>query len=149
MGDLSKNLSRKEFACRCGGQTGDTLCLSPVVDSELVIVIQDCVDHFVEVLNTDRLIVGINSGYRCTLWNAYVWGRINTDRKLAGKAEQKIPWKSKHMEGVAADFVIRGVGADRVHSYLTKKYPEKYGIGQYPDRTHVDVRQTRARWESV
>lgn len=142
MGDLSKNLSRREFVCRCGQCTDD-----PVVDSELVSIIQDVVDHFSEELKQE-LSVSINSGNRCDRWNAYTWGCINTQKKLKGESVDiaKIPWDSYHLKGMAADIVIRGVGADLVYNYLDKKYPADMGIGKYPDRTHIDVRKGKARW---
>jgi uncharacterized protein YcbK (DUF882 family) len=117
MGDLTKNLSRSEFACKCG-------CGHDTVDFELVMVIQDCADHF-------GASVYINSGCRCPDHN---------------KAEGGSPG-SWHVLGRAADFRVAGVHADKVATYLELKYPTTFGIGRYDGRTHVDTRKVAARWD--
>jgi hypothetical protein len=37
---------------------------------------------------------------------------------------------------------------DKVADYLEEKYPDKYGIGRYIGRTHLDIRKTKARWDN-
>ena len=54
---------------------------------------------------------------------------------------------SKHLDGLAADFIVRGVAADDVATYLEQQYPDRYGIGRYTGRTHLDVREDKARWD--
>lgn len=124
MGNISKNLSRHEFACQCG-------CGFDTVDFELAQVIQDSADHFAEKLGVEKVSVFINSGCRCDVHNA-----------IEGGSD-----KSKHRLGIAADFRIIDVSADDVADYLESKYPDKYGIGRYNGRTHVDVRANKARWD--
>lgn len=124
MGNISKNLSRHEFACQCG-------CGFDTVDFELAQVIQDSADHFAEELGVEKVSVAINSGCRCEAHNAAEGGSKG----------------SKHKLGIAADYRIGGVTADAVADYLEKKYPNKYGIGRYNGRTHVDVRAGKARWD--
>ena len=116
MTKLTKNLSRKEFACNCG-------CGFSTVDYELAIVCQDLADHFQDVIY-------INSGCRCKNHNKAVHGTIN----------------SKHLLGIAADVRLKHTEPDKVASYLLNKYPDLYGIGKYDTFTHIDVRSKKARW---
>ena len=109
---------REEFACRCG-------CGFDTVDTELLDVLIDIKERF----NFAPVI--INSGCRCEIHNKAVGGAI----------------ASTHLKGVAVDAVVVGVDASDVFSYLDGKYEDKYGIGKYLNRTHIDVRQNKARWE--
>ena len=124
MGNVSKNLSRSEFACSCG-------CGFDTVDFELAQVIQDSADYFAKELGVPRVSVFINSGCRCDKHNAAEGGSVG----------------SKHKLGIAADYRIGSVTADAVADYLEKKYPDKYGIGRYVGRTHLDIRASKARWD--
>lgn len=116
MGDINKYFSKEEFACRCG-------CGFDSVNAELVAVLTDVREHF-------KAPIEITSGNRCVSRN-----------KMAGGEP-----KSKHLEGIAADFKVFGTKPDAVQDYLEQKYPDKYGIGRYPNRTHVDTRAEKARW---
>lgn len=129
MGDLSKNWSRKEFACKCG-------CGFDTVDHELITVLQDVIDHFAYLHPDDAVRGHINSGCRCDTHN----------RKIGGSS------RSQHVRGRAADFRVSVAGvdlpADLIADYLEQKYPDKYGIGRYDGRTHVDTRTNGpARWD--
>lgn len=118
MGDLSKNFSRAEFACRCSSCNFDT------VDAELVAILQDVRDHF-------GAPVTITSGCRCALHNRAVGG---------GE-------RSQHLYGRAADIVVTGVPAASVHAYLLARVPAVGGLGKYATFTHVDTRTNGpARW---
>lgn len=117
MGDVSYNFSRYEFACKCG-------CGFNAVDTELLRVLQN-----VRTMRSKP--VSINSGCRCLTHNTNEGGYKD----------------SKHMIGIAADFVVIGIEASRVQDYLLHKYQGKYGIGRYKDRTHIDVRPDKARWD--
>jgi len=113
----SKYFKRSEFACKCG-------CGFDTVDVELFAVLKDLRQHF------DRPVI-ITSACRCVIHNKNVGGGIN----------------SQHLRGRAADVVVKGTSPDVVHAYLAGKYPNKYGIGQYKDFTHIDTRTTGpARW---
>jgi uncharacterized protein YcbK (DUF882 family) len=113
---ISKNFHRREFACKCG-------CGLDNINPELVEVVQCLRDWW-------RRPVIITSALRCPSHNAAVGGAQ----------------RSKHMEGLAADVVVKGVDAAEVHRWLTGQYPDKYGIGKYEAFTHIDVRPTAARW---
>jgi uncharacterized protein YcbK (DUF882 family) len=54
---------------------------------------------------------------------------------------------SKHLEGKAADVLLKGVTPDRVYKYLFERYPDSYGFGKYETFTHIDSRGLKARWE--
>ena len=118
MGDLSKNFSSHEFECKCG-------CGFDDVDSELVLVLQ-------RLRNWWRRPVKINSACRCEAHNAEVGGSKN----------------SQHLLGKAADITIQGISPSEVHRYLCEIYPDKFGIGKYSSFTHIDVRESKARWTS-
>ena len=116
MGDLSKNFSRAEFQCRDG-------CGFATVDVELIPILENVRMHFNSSIH-------ITSGCRCKKYNTVIGGAK----------------KSKHMEGRAADFQVKGVKPKQVQKYLKKKYKGKYGIGQYDLFTHVDTRANPVRW---
>ncbi len=112
-----KYFKRAEFACNCG-------CGFSAVDVELLEVLEDVREHFNQPIT-------INSGCRCEAHNKAVGGEV----------------RSKHTQGIAADFVVRGVSPAKVHQYLVGKYPNEYGIGLYKTWVHLDVRGEKARWE--
>ncbi|PVO50882.1 D-Ala-D-Ala carboxypeptidase family metallohydrolase [Salmonella enterica] len=114
---ISKWFKRKEFECKCGKCGQDT------VDAELLAILEDVREHF------DRPVI-INSANRCPTHNKRVGGAS----------------RSVHLTGKAADIVVKGVAPDIVHAYLTKKYPDSYGIGKYNTFTHVDSRTGKSRW---
>ncbi|NTZ40676.1 serine/threonine protein kinase [Enterobacter sp. JMULE2] len=116
MGNLSEHFSDSEFACHCG-------CGFNSISTELVVVLEDVRSHF----NSP---VTINSGCRCEKHNAKVGGVPN----------------SQHVQGIAADIVVRGRTPALVADYLERKYPGTYGIGRYSGFTHIDVRPVAARW---
>lgn len=110
MGDLTKNFSRHEFACKCG-------CGFNTVDYQLAIALQDVRDYF-------KKRTTIISGCRCKMHNISIGGELF----------------SLHMWGQAADIVVINTHPQEVFAYLDKKYDGKYGVGGYNHHTHVDVR---------
>lgn len=119
MGDISKNFSRWEFDCHCGcgGNTADYL---------LILVLEDLRKHF------SGRTVHIHSGYRCLYHN--------TNMEPPGSKN------SRHMLGQAADVRVEGVSPKLVHAYLTMRYPNRFGIGEYRTFTHIDVSTLKRRW---
>ncbi|MDH3375369.1 MAG: hypothetical protein OEQ39_00160 [Gammaproteobacteria bacterium] len=157
MGDLTANLSRSEFACKCDRPE----CNRTPVDFHLASGLQRCVDYFAEQAILDgfeieRVACHINSGYRC-LWY---------DAKLKGKNPQDFNGikKSEHVWGIAADFwleyvfierdssnknVRRKIDDNKIATYLEAQYIGAGGIGRYDGRTHFDVRPgPAARWDN-
>ena len=117
MGDLSPNFSRWEFACQ-------DKCGLDTVDKELIDVLQDLSDFF------DNRPVGVSSGCRCPKRNLEEDGADD----------------SQHLVFKAADVTIEGIEAYLVFEYIGQKYPDKYGVGEYKTFTHIDVRESKARW---
>ena len=113
-----KYFNRKEYECRCG-------CGLDTVDYELDNVMDNIREHF------NKPII-INRGISCIDHNKNVGGSVN----------------SQHLIGKACDFVIAGVDSNLVADYLELKYHNKYGIGWYDGRTHIDVRKNKARWDN-
>lgn len=117
MGDISKNFSRYEFACKCG-------CGFDTVDIELIQVLEDIRADYGHPIT-------ISSGCRCKKHNARVGGNDN----------------SQHLYGRAADFSVEGIPASMVYTKLLAMNPGKYGLGLYPAWVHIDTRTDGgARW---
>ena len=119
MGDLTKNFSRREFAC-----TGDDCCGgSAPIDKELVQMLQILRDEV-------RVPVHISSGFRCNTHNTTVVGASPN---------------SMHTLGLAADIIVpRGHDCERLARQI-RDMGLFSGIIAYPDRNfiHLDLR-TRA-----
>ena len=125
MGDLSSNLSRFEFACKCG-------CGQDTVDFELIKALQEMCDHWALMRGLAKVTIRILSGNRCAAHN---------------KAEGGKELTSQHLFGKAADFRLDGIGSEYVHRYLKKRYNDKYGLSLYSWGIHFDVRSgSAARW---
>lgn len=117
MGDLTRSFSRKEFTCKCG-------CGFDSVDIELIGVLQlDIRDFF-------KSPVIVTSGCRCFTHNMAEGGSRN----------------SKHIESKAADIIVVNVLPLDVYNRLDDMYPDRFGLGLYGNRIHIDVRAIRARW---
>jgi uncharacterized protein YcbK (DUF882 family) len=116
MSKINAYFSREEFSCQCG-------CGFDSVDAELLQVLTKIREHF-------NAPIEITSGNRCAARNKAIGGEE----------------KSCHIRGMAADFKVKGISAQIVQEFLENVYKDKYGIGRYPNRTHVDVRETPARW---
>lgn len=112
------NFRREEFTCECG-------CGFDTIDYELLEVLEDVRQHFGNPII-------INSGCRCVSRNHAVGGSPH----------------SQHVIGRAADIVVKGIEADSVADYLENKYQNKFGIGRYNGRTHIDTRSGKARWDN-
>jgi uncharacterized protein YcbK (DUF882 family) len=113
---LSPHFRVREFASTDGT---DTVFVSPAL---------------VEVLEKVRVHFGkpviVNSGYRTEVRNQQVGGAAY----------------SQHKYGLAADITVRGVEPKAVAAYAESLMPDFGGIGIYPAFTHIDVRETKSRW---
>lgn len=116
---ISKNFKREEFACKCCS------CSFNAVDAELLAILEDVRSFF------NKPVV-ITSGNRC----------FNHNKQVGGARY------SQHLNGTACDFKVMDVHADDVADYLEQTYADKYGIGRYDGRTHIDTREIIARWDS-
>lgn len=129
MGDLTKNLSRHEFACRCG-------CGFDTVDFMLITDLQWLVDIYAAENPGSKVSVIITGPNRCPTHNTAEGGAPGSTHPEAKAADFKI-----YIDGVQVD-------PDDVADRLDKKYPNSRGIGRYVNRTHHDVRVVRARWDT-
>lgn len=114
---ISKHFARKEFACKCG-------CGFATVDVKLIELLELVREHF-------RKPVIITSGCRCAAHN-----------KAEGGAG-----KSKHLEGMAVDFIVKDVPVADVHDFVINQLDGWGGVGKYPNFVHLDSRDEPARWE--
>lgn len=122
-----KGYTRSEYACKCG-------CGFDTVDYELDMVMDDIRQHF-----NQR--VFINRGCSCVKHNDAIQLEYNP-HYVAGTSD------SQHIYAKACDFRVENVHEDEVVKYLDYKYPDKYGIGRYNGRTHIDVKSGYARrWD--
>jgi uncharacterized protein YcbK (DUF882 family) len=121
---ISKNFKRYEFACQCG-------CGFDAADKTLVDTLEDVREHFVKKYPQRKIFIKINSGNRCLRHNIKVGGAT----------------RSKHLYGMAVDFIVNNVHSNEVADYLENKYPDWFGIGRYDNRTHLDSRVKPARWD--
>lgn len=123
MGDLTKNFSRWEFACKgincCGG--------SAPVDLALVEGLQELRDK----LNTP---INIISGFRCLTHNKRENGSRYSQHTLAKAVDIKIP------DGIEIDKLIETIETIDVF--------REGGVGIYSTRIHLDVRKYKTRWGS-
>jgi len=116
MGDISKNFSRSEFACKCG-------CGFATVDVELLRTLEVVRANFGKPIR-------INSACRCDDYNKRVGGSQG----------------SKHKQGIAADIVVKDIKPYDVYLFLDGFMPNNYGLGTYKTFTHIDTRKLKARW---
>lgn len=127
MGDLSKDFSLAEFACKCG-KCG----LPKSVHPALVAGLQAMRDQAGKKLT-------VNSGARCAEHNKAVSGVARSEHIVT--AENPVC--------KAADVEIEGMTSEQAFA-IAEKIPEfiNAGIGVYdPERiVHVDIRDHKARW---
>ena len=118
MGDLSKNFSRHEFACRC---------------CDRIEINQRLVDALQELRDLAGLPIRVTSGYRCPEHNRAIGGAPRSQHLLGTAADISV-------RGMTSAEMYRL--AEDVEAFRNG------GIGVYPDKgfIHVDVRDGRARW---
>lgn len=119
MSKVSEHFDREEFACHCGCGFGS-------VDVELLGVLEDIRARFKKPIK-------ITSPNRCRRHNNEIGGAIN----------------SYHTKGMATDIIVKDTLPEYVYDYLCEKYPDKYGIGKYNHWTHIDVRDSKSRWDKT
>ena len=120
MGDISKHFSRHEFRCKCSNNCG-----FEAVDIELIKILEKVRAHFGEPII-------VHCGCRC----------IQHNRSIGSKDT------SKHTKGIACDFHIKGILPDIINAYLEAIMADWGGLGVYDTFNHIDVRSTKARWDS-
>lgn len=111
---LSENFVLVEFASRDGA---DKVLVHPA----LVSLLETIREHF------GRPVI-VNSGYRSPSHNRRVGGAKN----------------SRHVMGLAADIVVKGIPPAEVAAYVETLEPG--GLGRYANFVHVDVQGRGRRW---
>lgn len=118
MGDLSKNFSRSEFACKCG-------CGFDTVDIRLLDYLEAVRKHFNQKIT-------INSGCRCMMYNVQIGGSDG----------------SQHLKGRAADIVVEHNRPFDVHKFLGTLNPNGLGLYKtfvhVDSRSHENARWDRS-----
>jgi uncharacterized protein YcbK (DUF882 family) len=120
----SKNFTWNEFASKDGAE------MPAAVKTNIKKLAQN-----LEVIRSYfNLPIKINSGWRSEAHNAKIGGVKN----------------SAHVKGNAADIVIKGKTAAEVQNGIellikAGKISEG-GVGKYPNFTHYDIREKKARW---
>jgi len=130
MGDLSKDFSSAEFACKCG-KCG----LPKSVHPALVAGLQKMRDQ------TGRKMT-VNSGARC----------VEHNRAVGGVAHSEHIVTPEDPVCKAADVEIDGMTSEEAFK-IAEAIPEfeNAGVGAYdPERiVHVDIRDHKARWGRI
>jgi hypothetical protein len=139
MGDLTKNFSLHEFACKCGRKT----CRhKEAVHFTLVLELQRAVDHFTDSYGA-KVRCTITSGNRCPEHN----------REVCIKLGVPVAEYSKHTYLCGADHyfeVCLGGGwvlipSAEVYAYYDRRFPDSCGLKDYGNRVHFDTRATKWR----
>jgi uncharacterized protein YcbK (DUF882 family) len=117
MRKISPSFYRSDFTCHCG-------CGMDVMDFELVVVLERLYRKY-------RRKITITSGCRCPKHNSTIPNAAKN---------------SYHTKGKAVDFFIEDTDMNEVYEYLTKRYNDRYGIGNYKNRIHIDMRTNSYRW---
>ncbi|WP_028315171.1 YcbK family protein [Desulfatibacillum aliphaticivorans] len=124
MGDLSKNFSRSEFACKGTNCCGHSAPIQP----ELISALQALRDQV-------SLPLSITSGFRCNHHNESVGGAAQSFHTLGMAADVDCS------DGLTAEDLARA--AETIPAF------QQGGIGIYPSWVHLDVRTTgKARWRN-
>lgn len=126
MGNLTKNFSTWEFACKCCGNHPAPEALKPLAEA-----LQKLRDLITAERGVDTP-VKVTSGYRCP----------NHNRAVGGKPG------SQHVLGKAADIQVKGLTPDDLAKYA-RRIPEFHGIGIYRSWVHADVGDRVAHWKAI
>lgn len=117
--ELTKNFLSTDFDCKCTHK----FCTYTLVDTDLVDGLEELCDKFAKI--------DINSGYRCSVHNAEVMGKLG----------------SQHLLGKAADVHTIFASVMEIYYCASKiSHFECGGIGLYSNFLHLDVRGHKARW---
>lgn len=123
MGDITKNISTWEIACKCG--CGEKRMSRGTLN--IVQMVRDAYD--VEV--------SIHSACRCDKHNEYVGGAENSEHKVSDIDDRC------H----AIDFHVVGEPCEDVYNFLDKLFPNTLGLGLYDSFVHADDRLVKSRWD--
>lgn len=112
--DEIKHFKASEFACKCGGKYCDG---APAVMKHKLLVVADRVrEHFGSAAI-------VSSGLRCSTHNANVGGVTN----------------SRHLDGRAMDFYVKGISADTLLTYVKAQPEIRYAYKIDSNYVHMDI----------
>lgn len=115
--------SKKEFRCKCGGK---------YCDGYPAEIDMDMVKDANEIRRRLGIALPVNSGLRCSRWNALQGG--------AGS--------SQHLYGLAVDLGCpKGTTPAKMYEIAEDVIGDTGGIGLYSWGIHIDRRKTKARWK--
>lgn len=121
---LTKNFHIDEFRCHDGVAVPAELCDNVLKLAQNLQALRDKIGKPIKIM----------SGYR----------HLEYNKKIGGAR------KSKHMEAMAADIRVKGIGpanlAKIIESLIKEGTMAAGGVGRYPTFTHYDVRGKNARW---
>lgn len=121
MSKLSDHFDSEEFKCKCCGKLPKN-----GINPKLIELLES-----IRKRTGKPITVTPHGGYRCEHQN-----------KLSGGAKH-----SQHLLGNAADIKVSGLTPIEVRLFLKANFDDKIGgMGAYPSFTHVDVRESYARW---
>jgi uncharacterized protein YcbK (DUF882 family) len=122
MGDLSKNFSRREFACKCG-------CGFDKIDQRLVNLVQEIRDEFGQP-------VYIESGCRCPKHNRKVGGVWNSGHTTGEAADIRVGWsRSYYVIRILKRMHDEGKLKDLTYCYRPGVYSVHVGIDKKPRKS--------------
>ena len=127
MGDLTKNISRRELRCKCGN------CSVAIQDHEPIIgIVQGVCDRIADFHGVDKVELHITSAARCREYNL-----------IAGSNDE-----SQHIRCNAMDIQIFVGGAQMPPDLVAEYLPDGFigGVGIYKSFTHIDARNKISRW---
>jgi len=139
MGDISENFSRSEHACDCinqGKKKEDGYCGGEfrAVDIELNSCLED-IRSSLTMIRGEPIFIRITGPNRCHKHNTDIGGARH----------------SYHTLGMGVDFSAFDChSGDRIkpriiYDRIDLLYPEKYGLKEYHNRVHFDVRPIKWR----
>ena len=124
----SKHFKKSEFACHCGKCEYSK---DPKINRELITALE-MIRFYCKSIHLNSCVI-ITSGRRCKKHNATI--------------KNATP-HSKHISGMACDFITPHIPAKSVFDFINSTFPQYFGLSLYsnPDRIHLDVREGKGRW---
>lgn len=124
MAKITKNFSLEEFKCKDGSDIPNNVLPNIIELANNLQVLRDAIGKPIT----------INSGYRSPKYNAKIGGVKN----------------SQHVKGKASDLRVAGVTPKElaliIEGLIEQGKMKQGGIGVYPNFTHYDIRNIKARW---
>lgn len=122
---LTKNFSLDEFQCKCG-------CDMPRSVMENIFKLSDQLQILRDIYGA----INVNSAYRCESHNSSIGSKST----------------SQHVLGKAADIIAELTPselADVIEEDIDNNVVKFGGLGRYNTFTHVDIRDSKARWDNT